>query len=166
MVEKDLVFSGKLKHAGIFNFKEFYRFCYMWLVDQQYFMIEKEYTEKIQANGKEVVIKWEARRKISDYFRFFIKIDWRILGMKDVEVQKDGDKLTLNKGDIEVAVTATIEKDYENRWENTSFFKFLRTLYDRYLVRSRIEGYEASIYQETNEFLAQMKSFLALEGNR
>ena len=166
MVERDLVFAGKLKHTGIFDYKEFYRFCYNWLIDKDYFLVEKEYTEKIQQNGKEVVIKWEARRKISDYFRFFIKADWRILGMKDVEVVKDGNKLTLNKGEAEIKIEATVEKDYEHRWENTSFYKFLRTMYDRYLIRSRIEQYEMKIWGEANEFLSQMKSFLALEGNR
>jgi len=41
MVEKDAVFSGKIRHVGIFDFKEFYRFCYMWFVDKEYWIVEK-----------------------------------------------------------------------------------------------------------------------------
>lgn len=164
MVEKDLVWVGKLKHKGIFNYKELYRYMYVWLIDKEYLVIEKEYTEKIGPNGKEVVVKWEARRKISDYFRFVFLMEWRILGMKEVEAMEDGAKITLDKGDSEIKVQAILEKDYENRWENSSFFKFLRTAYDRYLIRGRIDKYETMIYNEVNEYLYQMKSFLSLEG--
>ncbi len=164
MVEKDKVFSGKIRHVGIFDFKEFYRFCYMFLIDKDYLVIEKAYTEKIGDKGKEIEIEWEATRKISDYFRFLLKINWRLIGLKDVEVQQNGNKVKMNKGDVEIRAQAILEKDYEHRWESNPFFKFLRTLYDRYLIRGRIEAYEAKIYGEVDEFLAQAKAFLALEG--
>lgn len=164
MVEKDRVFDGKIKHRGIFDFKEMYRFAYVWLVDKEYLVVEKEYTEKIGSTGKEVYMDWEARRKISDYFRFVFKIQWRILNMKDADVEIDGAKVTLNKGDSEFKITAILEKDYEHRWENSGFLKFLRGMYDRYIVRGRIDKYEEDVFKEGDEFLAQIKAFLALEG--
>ena len=164
MVEKDEVFSGKVKQKGIFDYRELYRFCYTWLVDKSYFVIEKVYAEKIGAEGKEIEIEWEAFRKISDYFRFVLKVNWRILGLKDIEAERDGVKVTLNKGYPEIRVTATLEKDYEHRWESSAFYKFLRGLYDRYIIRARIEKYEEKIYGEADELLAQIKSFLAIEG--
>ena len=124
MVEKDKVFGGKVKHKGIFDFKELYRFCYTWLVDKEYKVIEKEYTEKIGAEGKEVVIEWHADRKISDYFRYFFKIKWRILRMKDADVEINGTKVTLNKGEPEIKMESILEKDYEHRWEHSGFLKF------------------------------------------
>jgi len=163
-MEKDLVFQGKLKHRGIFDFKEFYRFLYVWLTDKEYTVKEKEYTEKVGPTGKEVVIEWEAKRKISDYFRFYIKAKWRILGLKDAEVEIDKAKVTLNKGEPEIKVDAYLEKDFENRWENTGFLKFLRGVYDRYIIRGRISDYEDRLLEESDEFLAQAKSFLVLEG--
>jgi len=166
MVEKDIVFKGKVKHKGIFDFKELYRFCFTWLVDKDYWVVEKSYSEKVNPNGKEVEIEWDAKRKISDYFRFNLKVNWRILGMKDVEVEKEGAKITLNKGQPEISVSAVLEKDYEHRWESNAFLKFLRGIYDRYIIRGRIENYEDKIYSEADEFLAQVKAFLALEGKR
>lgn len=164
MVEKDAVFSGKIRHVGIFNFKEFYRFCYVWFIDKEYWITEKNYTEKITQTGKEIEIEWNCLRKISDYFRFYINIKWRIVGMKDVEVEQNGKKIIMNKGDVEIRLSSILEKDYEHRWENNAFYKFLRTMYDRYLIRSRIEQYENKIYEEADEFLAQAKAFIALEG--
>ncbi len=164
MVEKDKVFEGKVKQSGVFDFKELYNFCYNWLVDQGYLVIEKTYSEKIGASGKDVEIEWNATRKVSDYFRFAFSIKWRILGMTRVEVEKDGIKTKMDKGAPEIKVTAVLEKDYEHRWENNPFSKFLRGVYDRYLIRARIDQYETKIFSEADEFIAQMKSFLAIEG--
>lgn len=164
MAEKDEVFSGKVKNSGIFDFKELYRFCYVWLVDKEYQVIEKEYTEKLGATGKEVVIKWSANRKISDYFRYVINTEWRILGMKDAEVEINGEKVTLNKGNTEIKAKAILIKDFEHRWENSGFLKFLRGVYDRYIIRGRISDYEDKLLEEVDEYLAEIKAFLAHEG--
>jgi hypothetical protein len=164
MSELDRVFSGKVKQTGIFDFKELYRYCYTWIVDEGYLLTEKTYSEKITPTGKELEIIWEARKKISDYFRFNIKINWRILGMTSVEVEEGGKKLKMDKGQVEIKVEAVLEKDYEHRWENNSFSKFLRGVYDKYIIRGRIDQYEGKIFMETDEFLAQVKSFLAISG--
>ena len=164
MVEKDEVFAGKIKQLAVFDFKEFYRYCYTWLVDKGYTVFEKLYSEKVGPTGKEVEIKWEAERKISDYFKFRLKFDWRILNMKEVEAEKEGVKVKMNHGFPEIKVTAILEKDYEHRWESNAFLKFLRGMYDRYIIRGRIEQYEVRIFADAEEFLAQAKSFLSLEG--
>ena len=166
MAEKDQIFSGKMKYTGIWDFKETYRFIYSWFIDKGYKILEKGYTEKIKADGKEIEVHWEAKRKISDYFRFVIKADWLILGMTDTEVQKESVKMKMNKGYIEIKFTAILEKDYEHRWENSGFLKFLRGVYDRYIVKSRIDYYEDKLLQETDEVIAQTKSFLAIEGKQ
>jgi len=164
MSEKDKVAEGKINHDGIFDYKEVYRFMYTWLTDFDYFVEEKTYTEKAKPEGKEVEIHWIARRKISDYFRFILKIDWNIFGMTSVEVVKDNIKVKANKGRLEIKVTAFLEKDYENRWENTAFVRFLRGMYDRFIIRNRIEDYEDKIAEELDEIVSQTKGFLALEG--
>jgi len=164
MSESDTIFSGKVKNTGIFDYKEFYRFCYVWLVDKGYFVTEKSYTEKIGANGKEVEIEWEARKKLSDYFRNTIKVTWKIMGMTSVEVEENGKKVKMNKGQVELKVTGNLEKDYENKWESSAFTKFLRGIYDKYVIRVRIDQYEGKIFGDCDEFIAQAKAFLAVEG--
>jgi len=166
MSELDKIYQGKTKYLGIFDFKEFYRFCYDWLVDHEYLVEERTYSEKIKPTGKEIGIDWICRRKISDYFRFVLKIHWLVLAMTNVEVTKEGKKLTLNKGQPEIGVVGYLEKDYEHRWEATALSKFMRGLYDRYIIKGRIEKYEEKIIEEVDEFIAQAKSFLALEGRK
>lgn len=166
MVEFDKVYTSKIKQDGIFNFKEMYRFCLAWLVDENYDVTEKTYTEKITAVGKELEIRWDAVKKISDYFKFNIMAVWKILNMSDVEVTENGKKIKMNKGSAEIRITGVLQKDYENKWEDNPFSKFLRTLYDKHIIRARIEQYEGKIFAECDEFANQIKSFLVIEGKK
>ena len=166
MAEKDKIAESKVKHDGIFDFKEIYRFLYALALDLEYEIEERVYSEKNTVKGKEIEIHWVARRKISDYFRYVVKMDWLILGMNDVEVMKEGIKVKTNKGSLEIKFGIWLEKDYENRWEATAVLKFLRGLYDNYIIRGRILDYETKLITEMTEMVEQLKAFLVLEGKK
>ncbi len=163
MVEKDLIYKGKIKQGGIFHFKDFYAFAYDWIISEDYDLTEKKYSEKVTGDAKQIEIIWEAYKKVSDYFRFVLKMRWLILGMKDVEVQREGKKVKMNSGSIEITFQAILEKDYESRWEDKPVWKFLRGVYDRYIIRSRIDKYEDKVVGELLNLIDQTKAFLALE---
>jgi hypothetical protein len=114
MVEKEKVFSSKIKYSGLFTFSDFYRFCYEWL-DQQTDLdvAEDQYAEKIKGDVKEIEFKWSGSRKVTDYFKFSVKVDFRIIGMKEVEVTKQGIKTKMNQGNVEVKMSGTLERDYQ-----------------------------------------------------
>jgi hypothetical protein len=166
MAEKDKVLAEKVKHAGIFNFAELYEYLYDWFYDESYKIREKKYSEKILGESKTIEIEWENEKKISDYFKFQIKLIWLITGLKKIEVKKEDQKVTMNSGTVEIKFSAMIIKDYENRWENQPFWKFLRGVYDRYIIRSRIDYYEDRVEDELREIVAQTKAFLALEARK
>ena len=83
--------------------------------------------------------------------------------MKDIEVQREGKKVKMNSGVLEINFQAVLEKDYEDRWESKPIFKFLRGVYDKYIIRNRIDQYEDKIVGEILELIDQSKAFLALE---
>lgn len=166
MSEKDVIFQGKIKQSGIFTFKDFYSFSYDWLRDQGFDVSEKVYSEKVAGDSKDIDIEWEATKKVSDYFQFYVKLAWKILGMKSVEVQRDGKKIKTNSGVLEIKFKSVLVKDYESRWEDRPLWKFLRGVYDRYIVRSRIESYEDKLFGETDDLIAQLKAYLTIEGQK
>lgn len=163
MAEKDKVYKGKLKQAGIFNFKDFYSFSYDWLVEENYDVFERRYSEKVAGDSKDIEIEWEAMKEVSDYFRFVIKMEWKILGMKKVKVKRGDKEETMDTGSVEIKFSGTIVKDYESRWESTPVLKFMRGVYDRYIIKRRIDEYEIKLMGEIEELIAQCKSFLAME---
>ena len=167
MAEKDNILSAKVKHTGVFDFKETYKVLYNWLIDENYDMNEKTYKEVVGAGGaKELEIEWEALRKVSDYFRFQLKVSWHIIGMTSVEVEIDGVKQKMNKGQFELGVKAILIKDYENKWEDRALWKFLRSIYDKYIIKERQDQFEGKLIGEMDNFLAEAKAYLALTGRR
>jgi len=163
MSEKDTIFKSKVRQRGLFDFKDTYEFAYNWLMNENYDLFERKYTEKVKGESKDVEVKWEAMKEISDYFRFVIEVQWVILGMKSVEVQQEGKKIKIDSGVVDIRFKASLVKDYESRWENHPFWKFLRGFYDRYIIRSRVEQYEERLLGEINEYIAEIKGLLAIE---
>ena len=164
MAEKDTIYKGRIKQKGIYNFKDIYEFLYDYLGEENYDLAEVKYVEKVNGDTKDVEIIWVATKEVSDYFKFEVTATWGILGMKKVKVKKNGQEVTMDSGTLEIKFVASIVKDYENRWENNAFLKFIRGIYDRYIIRSRIDDYEGKLWDEINEIIAQAKSHLAIEG--
>lgn len=163
MSEKDKLFTSKVKHSGKFDFKELYNTLYSWLVDEGYDVEEQQYKENIGPGGeKEIEVEWEATKKISDYFKNMIKIKWQLMRLSSEEVEVGGIKRKMNKGMIEISVSTILVKDYDDRWTGKPILKFLRTLYEKYLIPARINQYEGKLIGDGDELIAQIKAFLQL----
>jgi len=162
MAQKKEVYKEKLKQTGHWKYKDVYDLAFSWLKDSGYSIQEDLYNEKLSANGKEIIIAWTANKKVTDYFKYQIKIDWHILGMKDVEVEIDGKKVNTNKGEVEIVFKANIIKDYEKRWEDKPLWKFLRGIYERYIIRETIDEYEDDLEDELKDMIKDVKAFLRI----
>ncbi len=165
MPEQDQIYSSKISYDGIFNFKEFYKFCYNFLTEQQAFKIdENEYSEKLIGSTKEILVKWTGQKKVTDYFKFEVKIVFRALNMSEVEVNKGGVKLKMNKGKISIAVKANLIRDYEGKFETSSRMKIWRGIYEKWIISQRVKEFEDKLSSSAEGFLEQAKAFLDLEG--
>lgn len=168
MPEKDDIFSSKIKSTGIFDFADFYKFLHDWLVEELRYadFSEDKYTEKLIGDAKNIDIEWTCKRKMTDYFQFQIKVKFRILGLTNIEVTKNGVKIKTNRGSVEMAVTGTLIKDYEGKFEKTAGKKFLRSIYEKWVIPSRVNDFEEKLAGHCEEFLNQAKAYLDLEGKK
>ena len=167
MSEKEIIFSSKVKYVGIFNFSEFYNFCYIWLVDEVELELgENKYEEKISGDSKNIKVEWEGKRKLTDYFRFVAKVNFKIINLKKAEITNNGKKINTNEGNVEIAIKGTLERDYKGKFETNAFNKFLRSIYEKWVIQGRIDQLEAKIIGDCDEFLGQAKAYLDLEGKR
>jgi len=162
MAQKNTVFEQTLKQKGYWKYTDIYNFAFEWLKDHGYKIKEKKYTEKVSPNGKEIELEWEASKKVSDYLKFIISLKWHILGLKDAEIERGGKKESTNKGELKIKFESETEKDYEKRWEDNPFWKFLRGIYDKYVIRTTIEEYENRLIKESNDYVKEIKSFLQM----
>ena len=167
MAEKETVFSSSIKYTGIFSFKEFYKFCYGWLTEETGLkIVEDKYKEKLVGDEKFVSIEWSGSIEMTDYFKFEAKINIDTESLKKIEINKGGAKIQTNSGVVIIKMKGILVRDYNGRFETSPFNKFLRNTYEKWVIPSRIEHYEDNIISDCDEFLAQAKAYLDLEGKR
>ena len=167
MPEIETVFSSQITYTGIFSFQDFYRFCYDWLKDEVHMQItENKYSEKLAGDSKNIEVKWTCEKKITDYFRFDAKVSFIVNGLKKVEITNGGQKVETNKGMIRVKIEGILVRDYLGKFETSAFNKFLRGVYEKWIITSRVEEFKERIIKDSDEFLLQGKAYLDLEGKR
>ena len=164
MAEKDKILEQTLKRRGPFDFKETYQFMYRWLTEEGYDVEEKKYEEKVAGESKDIEVNWVCEKKVSDYFKNEMKILIRVTGMKDVEVEKGGERVKMNQGTFTGKISGSLVKDWESTWEGNPLGKFLRGVYDKFVVEGRIKNYEGKIAGDVDELTEQIKAFLSITG--
>lgn len=166
-MEKETVFSSQITYGGIFSFKDFYRFCYDWLTEEIGMqIIEDKYSEKLSGDEKNIEVRWRCEKKITDYFRFDATVTFIVNSLKKIEITNGGRKVETNKGMIRVKIEGIIVRDYLGKFETSAFNKFLRGIYEKWVITSRIEELKERIINYSDEFLLQSKAYLDLEGKR
>ena len=168
MTEEERIYTSKIKFFGIFTFSDYYRFCYGWLMDETKIedFEETKYTEKMVGDSKEIEVEWNCQKKLTDYFKEKIKIKMVIKRIKQVKIKKNGAEINTNEAEVEMKVEGSLLKDYQGKFEMTGFRKFLRSVYEKYIIPSTVEAFRAKVATECDEFLSQAKAFLDLEGKK
>jgi len=164
MAMTDQIFKQVVKKKGYWNYIDLYNLCFEWFQKENYILMENNYVEKLTDIGKEIVLEWEAYKKINDYFKFVIKLDWHILGMNSAEVERDGQKEKTNKGEVKITVKGELVKDYEERWEQKPLYKFMRGVYEKHVIRTTTDNYEDRLIEDAVDIHGQIKAFLELAG--
>ena len=167
MVEREEIYAGKVKYDGVFSYGDFYKFCYDWLTEELILVLtEKQYEEKISGNEKEVKIKWEGVKELTDYFKIEIKVEFHITNMVNVEINKDGNKIKMNQGKVKITTKGNLLRDYKGKFETHAFYKFLRGIYEKWVITQRVLQFENYLSGKCDEFAGQAKAYLDLEGKR
>jgi hypothetical protein len=168
MVEKDTIIKEQFRYNGMADFKDTYEYAHAWLKDEDYAINEEKYEEVAKpGDAKEIRVKWVCNKKITDYFRIALEIKWQILNMTDVEVEIDGKKKKMNKfSELKIELKGVLEKDYNSKWGAKGFNKFLREVYNKYIIPQRTEEMEIKTVEIVQEFKEEMKSYLNLTGKR
>jgi len=167
MAEEETVYSSKVTYNGFFKFGDFYNFCYSRLTDETGLdMAEIKYSEKLIGEAKNLEIKWRGEKSMTDYFKFKIEIEMRVNGLTKVELNQNGVKVDTNKGSFEMKIKGVLARDYNGKFETTAFKKFLRSIYEKWVIPARIEEYMGRVGQDCDEFVSQAKAYFDLEGKR
>lgn len=163
--EESIIRDSKVKYKGNFDLKLIYKKLREWLMREGYSDPceggEKKYGERVKPKGKQVEIVWEATKKEeAGYFIRSIKLSFFINELVEVEVEKDGRKIKLDSGEIEIGFNSSLLRNAGSpAWdEHSLMFRF----YERFIIADKIEAFKIEVYKDTNKLMDEVKNFLNL----
>lgn len=145
----------KVRHVGILDLEEFYKWLFYWLEFEGFIKeesFERIYDEQTTATGKQIFMLWHGVKPKTKDFSYVIDVKWILVGVNSVEVQKDEKKVKLFKGDFDLRIIAYVEKTIKARGP-------LRLIYDRFVVRKRIEEHKSLLYDKLATLQAEIINY-------
>ncbi len=170
MSEKKLIVDQKrLTYDGLFDATELYRIINRYFWEKGYDWHEPYNIERTLPTGKDIEIEVRPWKKRSTFAKTIVKIRLFMKNVKEVEIEKEGVKVKLNQGNVQIIFDSYLETDYEHRWEGKGagvpVFYFIRILFDRYVMRQYMAGYESNVIEEVNQIFNFVKAFLNMYRN-
>ena len=160
--QKIIVDESAIEYEGLFDLKELYALVDDYLKQKNYDKVEKMNKEFVGPNGKEVYYILTPYMSISDFVRKILKIDFTAKDVKDVEVEIDGSKRRMQQGKIKILLSGILMTDYEGRWEQTAFYYFIRTMFNKYVYRQYTEDFEGQLKNDVTMLREQVGALLNL----
>ncbi|MBS3152743.1 hypothetical protein J4230_05010 [Candidatus Woesearchaeota archaeon] len=165
MPKEDAIIRGaKIKYKGTFDFNLLYRKLREWLIREKYSdpceSGEKKYSERIKPSGKQIEVVWSTSKgEEGGYFSLNIDIKFFVIDLTEIEVEKDGKKIKMDKCEVEIEFSSKLIRNANKAWdEDNLMFK----LYERYIVGDKTEQFKIELYKDTNKLMDEVKNFFNL----
>jgi hypothetical protein len=157
---KTLIDGKSLSYEGVFSLKELYRIIDKWFKDHGYDKNEIKNWEDVAENEKQIIIEIIPYKKVSDYARIDIRVFMIFSKLSDIEMNKDHLKMKMNKGKAEFYFDAYVVTDYEQKWETTALFYFMKNVFDKFVYRVYTSSYDGEAIRDCTEVENEIRSFL------
>jgi hypothetical protein len=157
-----LLDSERIQYTGIFDLDALYTHALNWLIWRKFEVNEKSYTLRKKPSGDELFIEWEAQKNVDEYSQIKIRVKYELFGITEVEAKKEGRPKKMQKGEINIYVSADLVTDRQNFWAKNVLYSFLRAFYDRFIYRSSIERLKIEILRLGWEYYNELKAFLQM----
>jgi len=121
-----------VKYKGVFDYEGLYKMMHAWIISKRFLFHENKYKDKVATPfGNEVEITWDAEKKVTEFIREWIKVEFHMWDFSEVEVIKDGKKTKAAKTRMVITFKAYIEFDYSGRFreDGTKFSEKLGVFY-------------------------------------
>ncbi len=157
MVHTDKVTKEmEISHTGILDFKEFLQMIKDFFGNYNYDITEKVYDTKSTDGLKNTLIKWDADRKLDDYNKAVFKLTFILNDYKELYVEKK--KVT--DGNFKIKIEVEMERDYDENWKKAPTKRFLRAIYDKYIVEKKQSNIDKEAKETVQRLREQIKKYL------
>jgi hypothetical protein len=155
----------RLKYKGVCDYEKLSTMIIRWLLDREYKINEEKHKHKMSCpHGFEIERDIEAWKKIDDYFMHKLEVRFHTYDSHEVEAVRNGKKVKLWDGRMEIQLGFDIVCDYAGKWEKNQFIEKLRNFYDQYIIKREIIIKHADpVHYEVLRLHTEIKKFLAME---
>jgi len=168
--------STLVKYQGVFAFRPLYKEIMEFMKDldytdeERFHYWETYFYEKHTADQREgnTVWIWLRGKKIdgpdvSQYYHFYLDIDYTVRFLKDVEVMKDGEKMKMQNGYLEIFIEAGVVIDRYGKWQSHWFLKHLHDFYFHRIWYKQLEDKKHQTKDDALKLVRMIKQYLELE---
>lgn len=150
----------KLTYEGVMDVTGLFKTIDAWFYEKGYDKYEAENTEQDLPSGKTIEIVLKPWKKTTDYFENRMKIRMKFSNIKDIEIEKDKEKIRVQTGKVMMIFDAYLRSDYEDKWEGSVLKQFIRTLYDKFIYKNQFAYFQRWVVNDTFDIHSRIQSFL------
>ncbi|RMF54701.1 hypothetical protein D6745_04435 [Candidatus Woesearchaeota archaeon] len=160
-------------NKNVFTAEWAYKTIYNWLVEEEF--VDEEmgsgdkyevmyYEKREPGNIKEVWFWWRAELipKNNSYYKYRLIIDGHFLGLKELEIMHEGQKVKTNHSELTLRCKADLVLDYLGKWKKNWFLKTFDDVFRKRIYYNDILKYKRDLYNRAYRLQAEMKQFLKL----
>ena len=162
MERKHVIAELALNYEGLFDLKGLYRVIDTWFFEKGYDKYEIRNSEQSLGTGRDIDIEIWPWKKTTDYFQNEIRIRMKFINVVNVETEKHGKPIKINKGKVMLIFDGYLTSDYENKWERPAFMFFLRTLFDKFFMKRYFNKAEKWLVNDLHQVHGQIQKYLNL----
>ena len=136
-----------------------------WAKNYGYLWEEESYKHKVPSpKGAEQEWLWFAEKNVTDYIHYKLMILGHIWDMTEVEVEKEGKRKKLTNGRFEIIIIGTLTTDWQKKWGQNKFSRFLGRMYEKYVMVKEIETiYGDQLWYRMWNLQAVLKKFFDMQ---
>ena len=155
-----------IKKVGIIDFDGLYKTMQKWFYEQKF--VFEEPTSRIRKGtpaGVEYEFKWWAWRKVDVYAKYHMHIWFYLYDVKEIEVIKNGKKITLTKCRLQIEMDGHVELDWTKKFQNSKFQKLLFDFLNNFILQEEkvISMYWDELYYRMYKLQTIVKELLDME---
>ena len=161
MAELTTVVRGmRVSFEGLFDFADLMKNVTGYFRAQGFGWFESQHNEMVKEGGKDIYIEADNRRELADYAKSRLVLHITVRELTDVEIEKDGRKIIVNKGKITFEFDAYILTDYVGRFEQKAWLYFYRAIMEKYIGVREIHRYRTLVREDVDLLVKEVHGYL------
>ncbi len=160
---RSIIDNKTFSYTGLISVQGLYRSARTWLEENGYTPYEKHQSQQIFEDGLQIYVEMDGEKKLSDYAKIGWETHFTFLKCEEVVVEKEGRKVKMYKGEVQLRTEVFLITDYDLSFEQSAFQYFLRVVIDKYVFKSYIYKAEKAIKTDYKSYELILKSFLNME---